>query len=42
MFLSDFTGDKSVDALCVPETNSSRSLAKGDMAGTFKVRKVLT
>ena len=37
MFLSDFTGDRSADALCVPQTNSSRSLATGDMAGTFKV-----
>ena len=37
MFLSDFTGDKSADALCVPRTNASRSLAKGDLAGTFKV-----
>ena len=36
MFLDDFDGDGSSDALCVPEMGR-RSLATGDAAGTFLV-----
>ena len=41
MFVSDFTGDTMADALCVPRSNASRSLAAGDRAGTIMVSDIL-